>query len=78
MVKYASAVRPAREDNWEKKWSTYLLQVGFHNLWAVVDSQNNVSDASFGKSLNLVLDHGLVGELHEGLGESKGLEIIAS
>lgn len=53
---------------------TNLLQVSFHNLWAVVDSKHNVGDTSVGKGLNLVLDHGLVGEFDEGLGEGQGLE----
>lgn len=52
---------------------TNLLQVGLHNLGAIVDSQNNVSDTSLGKGLDLVLDHGLVCELDQRLGESQGL-----
>lgn len=55
---------------------TYLLQVSLHDLRAVVDSQDNVSDAGLSQGLNLVLDHGLVGKLHQGLGESKGLTIM--
>lgn len=52
---------------------TNLLQVCLHDLGAVVDSQNNVRDTSIGEGLNLVLDHGFVGELDEGLGEGQGL-----
>lgn len=44
-----------------------------HNLGAVVDSQHHIGDTSLGKGLNLVLDHGLVGKLDEGFGESQGL-----
>lgn len=44
-----------------------------HNLGSVVDSQDHISDTSLGKSLNLVLDHGLVGKLDEGFGESQSL-----
>lgn len=47
--------------------------MSLHNLGTVVDGQHHISDTSLGKSLNLVLDHGFVGELDEGLGKSEGL-----
>lgn len=56
----------------EKGW-TDLLQVCLHDLWAVVDGENNVCNTSIGKGGDLVLDHGLVGEFDEGLGEGQGL-----
>ena len=34
-----------------------------HDLRAVVDREDNICDASIGKGLDLVLDHGLVREL---------------
>lgn len=46
-----------------------------HNLGAVVDSEDNISDASSSKSLDLVLNHGLVRELDQGLGEGESLRI---
>lgn len=52
---------------------TDLFQVSLHNLGPVVDSQHHISDTSLGKSLNLVLDHRLVGKLDQGLGKSQGL-----
>lgn len=44
-----------------------------HDLRTVVDGENDVGDTSLSKGLDLVLDHGLVAKLHEGLGESQGL-----
>jgi len=44
-----------------------------HDLRAVVDGKDNISDASLGKSLDLVEDHGLVGELDQWLRQGEGL-----
>lgn len=52
---------------------TYLSQELLHDLGSVVDSENNVGDASGDESLDLVDDHGLVAKLNQGLGESQGL-----
>lgn len=52
---------------------TDLFQVSLHNLGPVVDSQHHISDTSLGKSLNLVLDHRLIGKLDKGFGKSQGL-----
>lgn len=52
---------------------TDFLQSLGHDLRAVVDSEDNIGDTSSGKSLDLVLDHGLVGELNERLGVCEGL-----
>ena len=46
-----------------------------HDLWAVVDSENNIGDAGRSESLDLVLDHGLVGELNKRLGVCEGLRL---
>lgn len=46
-----------------------------HNLRAVVDSKDDIGDARGGEGLDLVLDHGLVGELDERLGEGEGLAL---
>jgi hypothetical protein len=55
---------------------TYALEGLGHDLWPVVDGQNNVRHACTSKSLNLMLDHGLVGELDERLRVSEGLHIV--
>lgn len=52
---------------------TNLLQVGLHDLGTIVHSQDNVGDTSISQSLNLMLDHGLVGKLDQRLGKSKSL-----
>jgi hypothetical protein len=52
---------------------THLLQAVLHDLGTIVDGKHNVGDANSSQSLNLVEDHGLVGELDQGLGQSKGL-----
>ena len=46
-----------------------------HDLRAVVDREDNICDASIGKGLDLVLDHGLVGELNKRLGVCEGLRL---
>lgn len=51
----------------------YLLKSIGHNLWSVVDSKNNVCNASCSKCLDLMQNHGLVAKLYEGLGESESL-----
>lgn len=51
----------------------YFLQGFCHNLWTVVDSQNNIRDTSSSQTLHLVQNHGLVCELDERLRERKGL-----
>lgn len=48
-----------------------------HDLRAVVDRQDNICDASIGKGLDLVLDHGLVRELDERLGIGEGLRMVS-
>lgn len=55
------------------QYETDLLQVRLHDLGSIVDSQNDISHTGLGQGLNLVLDHGLVGELNEGLGQGQGL-----
>lgn len=52
---------------------TNLFQVCLHNLRAVVDGEHNISNTSISKGLNLVLDHGLVRKLDEGLRQGQGL-----
>jgi hypothetical protein len=52
---------------------TDLFQGLSHDLWAVVDSEDNIGDTSSGESLDLMLNHGLVGELNERLGVCEGL-----
>jgi hypothetical protein len=52
---------------------THLLQGLGHDLWAVVDSEDNIGDTSSSKGFDLVLDHGLVGKLNERLGQCEGL-----
>jgi len=48
-----------------------------HDLRAVVDREDNICDASIGKGLDLVLDHGLVRELDERLGVGEGLRMAS-
>ena len=60
-------------------WQRYtdgLERLG-HDLWAVVDSEDNICDTGSGKSLDLVLDHGLVGELNKRLWEGEGLQLAS-
>jgi hypothetical protein len=45
-----------------------------HNLGAVVDSEDNIGDASRSKGLDLMLDHGLVRKLDKRLGVCEGLQ----
>lgn len=56
-----------------RKGHTNLLQAVLHNLRSVVDGQHNILDTNSGQGLNLVHNHGLVGELDQGLGQSQGL-----
>lgn len=53
--------------------STDCLQGLGHDLRAVVDSEHDIGNTSSGKSLDLVLDHGLVGELNKRLGVCESL-----
>lgn len=48
-----------------------------HDLWPVVDGEDNVGDAGIDEGLDLVDDHGLVTELDEGLGEGEGLRSVS-
>lgn len=50
-----------------------LFQRRGHDLGAVVDGENNVGDAGCGQALDLVQDHGLVGEFDQRLRQGKGL-----
>lgn len=56
---------------------THLGQELFHNLWAVVDGEDNVGNASGDESLDLMHNHGLVAELNERFGERQGLDGVA-
>lgn len=51
----------------------------FHNFRAVIYGKNDISDTSSCKSLDLVIDHGLVAKLDERLWQSERLDqLIAS
>ena len=39
-----------------------LLQGGGHDLWPIVDGQNNICDTGGGQALNLVQNHWSIGE----------------
>jgi hypothetical protein len=54
---------------------TDFLQGLGHDLRAVVDSEDDIGDAGGSESLDLVLDHGLVGELNKRLGVCEGLRL---
>ena len=54
----------------------YLLQCGGHNLWPIIDRQDDISYASSRQTLNLVLNHGLIREFYQRFGERKGLAIV--
>ena len=54
---------------------TDFLQGLGHDLRAVVDSEDDIGDAGRSESLDLVLDHGLVGELNKRLGVCEGLRL---
>lgn len=49
-----------------------LFEYRDHDLWSVVDSEDDVLDTRLDKSLDLVQDHGLVAELDERLGPREG------
>ena len=66
------------EVHYETLFETNLLQNTFHDLWPVVHGEDDIGDTNSCQSLNLVHDHGLVGELHKGLGHSQGLHIVVS
>ena len=51
----------------------YLCEVLLHNLRAVVDRKDNVSDTGSSKGLDLVEDHALVSEFNQWLWKSEGL-----
>jgi hypothetical protein len=53
---------------------THCLERLGHDLGAVVDREDDVGDAGRSESLDLVLDHGLVGELDERLGQRERLQ----
>jgi hypothetical protein len=57
--------------------NTNGLQCFGHDLWTVVDGQNNVRNASRSQCFDLVLDHGLVRELNEWLWVCKGLQRVS-
>lgn len=61
------------EERGKEGISKYLFEVCFHDLRTVVDGKNDVSDTSLCKGLDLMLDHGLVAKLHQGLRKSQGL-----
>lgn len=49
-----------------------LLQSTSHDFRAVVDGENDICDAGSSQGLDLMLDHGSVGKLDEGLGFGEG------
>jgi hypothetical protein len=55
----------------------YLLEHRDHDIWAVVDCENNVGDASSGQAFHLVENHGTIGELNQWLGKCEGLDRIS-
>ncbi len=56
---------------------TYAFEGLGHDLWPVIDGQHDIRNAGAGKGLNLVLNHGLVGELDERLRVGKGLHMVS-
>jgi hypothetical protein len=55
---------------------THLFAGFRHDLWPVVDCEHDIRDTGCGESLDLMLDHGSVGELDERLGEGEGLSLV--
>lgn len=51
----------------------YLFQSLFHNIWSVIDGEDDVRDAGSGEAFDLMENHGPIGELDQRLGESEGL-----
>ena len=49
-----------------------------HDLWTVIDSENDVSHTSCCQSFDLMLDHGLIGKFYQRLWESEGLADFVS
>jgi hypothetical protein len=56
---------------------TNCLQRLSHDLWAVVDGEDDISDTRSGQCLDLVLNHGLVRELHERLRVGERLRLAS-
>jgi hypothetical protein len=54
---------------------THGLERLGHDLGAVVDREDDICDTGRSESLDLVLDHGLVGELDERLGQRERLQL---
>ena len=52
---------------------TNLGQGILHDFWAVVDGEDDIGDTGLSEGLYLVLDHGFVGKLDQGLGHCQGL-----
>lgn len=52
---------------------TYLLEGRNHDIWTVVDREDDISDTSSSQALDLVEDHRTVGKLDQWLGESESL-----
>jgi hypothetical protein len=51
------------------------LQYTNHDIWPVVDSQNNIGYTSSGQSFDLVTNHRPVAELNKRLWESESLKM---
>lgn len=57
---------------------SYLLEGRNHDIWAVVDREDDISDTSSSQALDLVEDHRTVGKLDQWLGESESLSFQVS
>lgn len=51
----------------------YLLEGRNHDIWPIVDSQDDIRHTSSGQALDLMEDHRTVGKLDQWLGESESL-----
>lgn len=56
----------------------YLLQGIGHDFWTVVDRQHDVRNTCCSEALDLVLDHGAIGEFNQWFGECEGLANVNS
>ena len=54
----------------------YLFESFLHDVWSVIDSQNNVCNAGGSEAFDLVKDHGSIGKFNQWLGESEGLSMV--
>lgn len=71
---FSSYLGEKGEWRWKLRgWKSYFFESFLHDVWSVIDGEDDVCDAGSCESLDLVKDHGPIGEFDQWLGESEGL-----